>query len=369
MKVAAYTHLHRSYAPTGVGQHLIRMVGGLRDWPGVDLTVIAPRAQLDEACRIPAGNPLSGIPARGIPLDRRCLEAMWQRLNLPKIDRWCSNADWVYTPSEAYVATRRPRLAVTVHDMHAFEPDLPWSGTPAHLAFRRRWAEMFQPIIRRADRILAVSAFTERRLVELLGIEPRRIAVVGNGVDPAYFDPPSGAPADELAEPYVLVVGGLTQRKGGDFVLQVAQALHRHMPRLLVRVVGCGEAELERQSAALPNVVLLGFVETGRLVHLLRNAVAMMLLSRYEGFGIPVVEAMAAGAPVIVSRWGALPEVTGDAGVLVDAENADEVVSAIRMLSNDSATRNDLRARGRKRAEDYRWTRCVERLVAALQSP
>jgi glycosyltransferase involved in cell wall biosynthesis len=292
---------------------------------------------------------------------------MWRRINLPKIDHWCGDADWVYAPCEAYVAAKRPRLAVTVHDLHAFEPDLPWSGTPAHQAFRRRWAEMFRPIVRRADRILAVSAFTERRLVELLGVDPRRITVVGNGVDPVYFDPTGGPPPSELSEPYVLVVGGLTQRKGGDLVLGAAQALQRWMPQLCVGIVGFGEPELERKAAALPNVTLLGFVETERLALLLRGAVGMMLLSRYEGFGIPVVEAMAAGAPVIVSRWGALPEVAGDAGVLVDAENAGEVVAAIAMLSNDAAVRRDLQARGRERAEGYRWDRCVERLVAALR--
>lgn len=370
MRVAAYTHLHRTYAPTGVGQHLIRMIRGLGSWPGVDLTVIAPRRQLDETCRIPAENPLFGISARAIPLSHRCLEAMWQRLDFPKVDRWCNGADWVYTPSEAYIAVGRPRLAVTVHDMHAFEPNLPWSDTPAHRAFRRRWTEMFQPIIRRADRILTVSAFTERRLVELLGVDPQRIAVIGNGVDPIYFDPPTGSsPVEPQSGPYVVVVGGLTRRKGGDLVLDVAQALQRQMPPMRVRVVGQGEPELERQSAEFQNITLLGFVATERLVHLLRGAVAMMFLSRYEGFGIPAAEAMAAGAPVIVSRWGALPEVVGDAGILVDAENTGEVVAAIRWLSVDTAVRGDLCARGRERAEQYRWGECVERLVTTLQKP
>jgi len=344
------------------------MVRGLHERPDVELTVVAPRNQLDSACRIPAEHPLAGIPAHGVPLDRRWLEIMWQRLNLPKADRWCDGADWVYAPAEAYVAVRRPRLAVTVHDMHAFETGLPWSNTPEHQAFRRRWARMFRPIIEHADCLLTVSQFTQRRLIELLGVKPDRIAVVGNGVDAAYFAPPlDEAPEQDQEEPYVLVVGGLTRRKGGDLVLKVAELLLREMPRVRVVVAGNGEATLNRQAAALQNVTRLGFVETPQLVQLLRGAVAMMFLSRYEGFGIPVVEAMAAGAPVIASRWSALPEVMGDAGLLLDAENACRVAAAIKMLSTDAAARRELRARGRKHAESYRWNDCVERLVSALR--
>lgn len=368
LRIAAYVHLHRAWAPTGVGNHLIRMVQGLHDRPDVKMTVVAPRNQLDATRHIPAEHPLTGIPVRGIPLDRRWLEGMWQHLNLPKADRWCQGAEWLYVPAEAYVAVQTPRLAVTVHDLHAFETDLPWSSTPEHQAFRRRWKGMFRPIIDHADCILTVSQFTRRRLVELLGVKPDRIAVVGNGVDAAYFDTPPDDTEEFQGHPYVVVVGGLTRRKGGDLVLRVADLLLREIPSLRVVVAGHGEAALNQQAEALPNIVRLGFTETPRLVNLLRGAVATMFLSRYEGFGIPVLEAMAAGSPVISSRWTALPEVVGDAGLLVDADDASQVASTIRMLSSDEATRKELCARGKKRAEDYRWNGCVERLVSALRS-
>jgi glycosyltransferase involved in cell wall biosynthesis len=369
MKIAAYTHLHRAWAPTGVGHHLIRMVRGLHERSDVSMTVVAPRNQLDSEGHISAQHPLAGIPVRGLPLGRRWLEIMWQQLNLPKADPWCEGADWVYTPTEAYVAVKRPRLAVTVHDLHAFETDLPWSNTPEHQAFRSRQAGMFRPIIEHADCILTVSQFTQQRIVELLGIKPERIAVVGNGVDRAYFDTPADGASENLQkEPYIVVVGGLTQRKGGDLVLKVAELLRREAPTIRIMVVGNGEPAFDRQAEALPNIQRLGFVETTRIVGLLRGAIAMMFLSRYEGFGIPVVEAMAAGTPVIASSWSALPEVAGDAGLLVDAENTCQVVAAIRMLSTDAAARRELCALGKKRAENYRWDGCVERLVAALRS-
>jgi glycosyltransferase involved in cell wall biosynthesis len=344
------------------------MVRGLHERSDVEMTVVAPRNQLDSACQIPVGHPLAGIPTQAIPIDRRWLEIIWQHLNLPKADRWCGGADWVYSPAEAYIAVNRPRLAVTVHDLHAFETDLPWSSTPEHQAFRRRWSRMLRPIIEHADCILTVSQFTERRLMELFGVRADRIAVVGNGVDAAYFEPAPDCALGQLqGEAYLVVVGGLTRRKGGDLVLKVAELLQREMPGIRVAVTGFGEAALNHQAAGLSNVVRLGFMETPQLVQLLRGAVAMMFLSRYEGFGIPVVEAMAAGTPVVASRWSALPEVVGDAGLLVDAENASEVVAAIKMLSTDAAARKELRARGKKRAESYRWSDCVDRLVSALR--
>ena len=367
MRVAAYTHLHRVQNPTGVGNHMIQMVRGLHRTPDVQLTVVAPQNQLDEVGRIPALNPLSGIPARGLPLDRRWLEHMWERVDMPKLDHWCPDADWIYTPSEAYIAARRPQLAVTVHDLHAFETDLPWSNTAAHRAFRRRWTAMFVPIIKRADRILAVSEFTRGRLVQLLGAKEERIAIVGNGVDSAFFDVPEKVEAAEYqGRRHVVVVGGLTRRKGGDLVLRAAQELQRQAPDLLVLVVGVGEKEFDAPASELPNVVRLGMIEVTELVRLLRGAVAMMFLSRYEGFGLPVAEAMAVGTPVVASRSAALPEVTGEAGLLVDAERPGEVAAAIKMLSQDSATWSDLSNRGRKRAAAYRWESCVDRLLAAI---
>jgi glycosyltransferase involved in cell wall biosynthesis len=376
MKIAAYAQLHRGMVmPTGVGQHLIHMIRGLSRRPGIDVSILAPRSQLDQ---LPDGNPLAGIAARGLPLGRRWIEAMWECLDFPKVDHWCGEADWIYSPTEVYVAARRPRLAVTVHDLHAFESNLPWSSTPEHQAFRRRWARMMSPIIQNAACILTVSEFTRGRLCELLKVDPGRVAVIGNGIDPLYFAAPgcAEAPSPETdpaqiglgGRPYVVVVGGLTRRKGGDLVLQVAQILQREQPEMRILVAGKGEPAFSAPASDLGNVVLLQHVPTIQLVKLLRGAMAAVMLSRYEGFGIPVVEAMAAGAPVIASRSGALPEVVGDAGLLLDTEDVEGTAAAIGWLSKDDGARDRYVSRGKARAEGFRWERCVERLVQALES-
>ena len=227
---------------------------------------------------------------------------------------------------------------------------------------------MFRPIVRRADRILAASEFTRRRLVELLGARDDRITIVGNGVDQAFFAASAENQIAHAIRRNIVVIGGLTRRKGGDLVLRVARELRHHLPDLRVVVAGVGEKEFDAAASELSNVVRLGFVPEAELVRLLQGALAMMFLSRYEGFGIPVLEAMAVGIPVIASRFAALPEVVGDAGLLLDAEEPREVAAAIETLSRDERAWSELSARGRKRAEAYRWGHCVERLVEALRS-
>src|SRR5262249_41641778 len=100
-----------------VGQHVLHMIPGLLPRPDMDLRILAPRDQLDRKRQVPVGNPLAGIAVEPLPGDCRWLEAMWEHLNFPKIDRWSGTVDWVYSPPEGYIAVKRPRLAVTFISM------------------------------------------------------------------------------------------------------------------------------------------------------------------------------------------------------------------------------------------------------------
>jgi glycosyltransferase involved in cell wall biosynthesis len=186
-------------------------------------------------------------------------------------------------------------------------------------------------------------------------------------VDSVFFaNPGEHEPGEFQGRRYVAVVGGLTRRKGGDLVLRVARELERIAPDLSILVLGCGEPEFDALAAECRNVRCLGFVDVATLASFLKGALAMLFLSRYEGFGVPVAEAMAAGAPVVSSNCAALPEIVGDAGLVVDAENSRGVAAAIKSLSLDGAVRADFSRRGRKRAETYRWESCIQRLLRAL---
>lgn len=369
MKVAAYVHLQRMRNPTGVGLHIIEMVGGLAATPGIDLTILAPKSELDADGKIPADLPLRRLPLAALPFSRRWLEASWYAVNFPKVDRWCRGADWVYCPAESFVATGKAALAVTVHDTYLFESDWHGFANPQAVRHRKRWIMMFRRIGQHAKLILAVSEFTKSRLVQLFGLDPDRIAVVGNGVEEAYFAPPS--PQDQpdavcQGRPYICAVGALAKKKGADYLIALARALADAAPDMRIVVSGLSERPFEQEADQIGNIIRLGYLETPRQVRLLRGAAALLLLSRYEGFGIPALEAMALGVPAIVSHFGALPEVAGDAGIVVDPQRPELIIQWLTRLTTDGDFRRDVVARGRLRAAPFHWSACVQRLHDAL---
>ena len=366
MNLAAYVNpLTVGRVETGVSKHVRNLVLQLARRSDIGLTLLSPRKEWSTAMAADAGHPFAGLPVALMPGRRSWLEKAWSLIDAPAADRWCRSADWVYCPMEAYVATARARLAVTVHCMNWFEPELPWHDAVA--AERSRWRLKLRRAFGRDDvLILAVSEFLKGRLVELFNIRPERIAVVGNGVEQAYYDIGAGPAAPPGR--YLLVVGGLTQRKGGAVTLKVAAALRERGSDLEIRVVGASEPELAATAREHPNVKLLGYVGLyDGLPQLLRGATALMFLSRYETFGIPAAEAMAAGTPAVVSHYAGLPEVVGTGGLVVDCDKPDEVADQLIALADNETARADLTARGRRQSQTHTWANCAERVYAALK--
>jgi glycosyltransferase involved in cell wall biosynthesis len=366
MNIAAYVNpLSVSRVETGVSKHVHNMVLELARRPEVDLSLLAPRREWDRAMADDADHPFASLPVAMLPTRRSWLEKTWSMVGAPAADRWCPSADWVYCPMEAYVATTRARLAVTIHCMNAFETELPWYS--AVKAERTRWWWKLRRAYRRDDvLILAVSEFLKDRLVHLFDIRPERIAIVGNGVEAEYF---KAAPAPPpTGPPYLLVIGGLTQRKGGEATLAVAKGLRDRGSDIEIWVAGASEPTLVEAAAAHPNVKHLGYrgVHTG-LPDLLRGSLALSFLSRYETFGIPAVEAMAAGTPAIVSHFAGLPEVVGSAGLVVDSTRPGEVVDHVIRLAASPVERADWIARGKVRSLDHTWAKCADRLCTVLK--
>ncbi|MCX5662891.1 MAG: glycosyltransferase family 1 protein [Planctomycetota bacterium] len=374
MRIAVYLQdLDRTRQPTGLGKHAINMTRCLARTPGVELQIVTPRENLVDG-RLPEGSYYAGIPTVGIPLPRKYLHRLWVLSGHPRVDRWCrangNDADWVYSPLELYVPARRPALAVTVHDMQPFEMDLSWSNSMEHRSVNARWRTKFPAILKHSRLLLAVSDFTKSRLVELVGADPARIAVVGNGVEEEFFAMAERPRGEYLQRegPYVLVIGGLSVRKSGPEVLAVARALARQGSPVRIVVAGKGQAKLEEEAASLPNVVRRGYVAEEEMPALVRGAEAVMVLSRYEGFGIPAAEAMAAGTPAVVSGHASLRGVVGDAGIVVDVDKPDAVAEVVTGLWKDAALRERFAAAGRARAAMYHWEACAARLVEALNA-
>jgi glycosyltransferase involved in cell wall biosynthesis len=244
---------------------------------------------------------------------------------------------------------------VTVHDL-SFERDPSVMNRRDRLIFRT----MVPRAARRAARVLAVSELTKRDLIELYDIPEEKIVVTPNGVDPAFT--PEGPRAD--GEPYALFVGALPPRKDAAAAIEALALLGNGAPRLVV--VGQdkgGRAEAEQaveRNGLAGRVEFRGHVPQEELAALYRGAACLVFPSRYEGFGLPVVEAMASGTPVVATTAGALPEVAGGAAILVEERNPVALAGGIERAIAD---RERLVAAGLERARQFTWAETARRTL------
>jgi glycosyltransferase involved in cell wall biosynthesis len=365
MRVAAYVRPNAATREgTGVAKHVVQMVGGLADTAGIDLRLMVSAGDLASNGHIDADSPLSRLPTVGLPLGRRTREWLWNLTGRPYADRW-ADADWVYCPVETYVPVRRARLAATMHSLMWFDPRLDAYYSWRYRRLRAKWRLVVGPILRHAHRILSVSDYLADEYAQAFGADRRKFFTVGNGVEDAYFAPVGGEPP--LPPPYVIAVGGLTYIKGADHLLDVAAHLAHAAPGVRLVLAGFHEPAYRERAEAMANVVLFGFEKAEMIHRLLAHSVALLCLSRYDSFGIPLAEAMAAGTPVLYAPNAGLPEVAGDVGLRVDPRRPDLTAARIAELAKDDTARVQLSAAGRQRAaKRFRWEHCVARLLTAL---
>jgi glycosyltransferase involved in cell wall biosynthesis len=242
-----------------------------------------------------------------------------------------------------------PRSVVVLHDAAPLRH--PGWYSRGYAGLQRRLLPL---IARRARHVITVSAFSRRELTELAGLAPERVSVVPGGVDPA-FSPAADAEraraALGLVRPYVLCVASHTARKNLAALVPAAEALARE--GIDVAVAG-GHRPQFAAEAGLDALRLLGHVPDPLLPGLYAGAEAFALPSVYEGFGLPVLEAMAAGTPVVAADVAALPETCGGAARLV-APEGEELRDALVALLGDGAERARLRAAGLARAQRFTW--------------
>jgi alpha-1,3-rhamnosyl/mannosyltransferase len=289
--------------------------------------------------------------------------AVSNHLGLPALD-WLAGDGQVF---HASVLVRRPprkmRLTATIHDLTCWL--MPQYHPQANLAAERSFAE----VLKRADALIAVSDATKRDAVAVLGLPPEKIAVIYSGVPHAYFEvEPALVDAVRrkysLGRPYVLFVGTIEPRKNVDLLLDAFESLsssiREHYELVLAGPPGWASSTTMRR---LQHVRYLGYVPEEAMPGLTAGASAFVYPSLYEGFGFPVVQAMAAGVPVITSNGSALAEVAGGAALLVDPRSQSELHHAMSRMLTSEGLRMALGAAGKAKAERFHWERCAERSV------
>jgi len=343
---------------------------------------------------------LEALPAVGQPESLVAYLPPGRAPAAPVAAAWGARAVWRPVGARAYSVTELWRLALAArrdraelyHAPHYVCP--PWLPCPAvvtvhdliHLRFPVRRRHVLAPLyarvmlrlaVRRARRLITVSESTRQDLVERLGARPERIRVIPNGVGAPFEPAPSpetASPAlDELgvSRPYFLFAGNPLPHKNLARLLDAFAGLPPALGRLvLVGIPPASRATVDALCAAPglgARVRVLPPVPALALARLYQSATVVVVPSLWEGFGLAALEAMACGTPVIAAKRGGLPEVVGDAGLLVDPSNVDALREAMYTLAGQEPLRAALRARGLARARAFSWRHVAEATVAVYR--
>jgi glycosyltransferase involved in cell wall biosynthesis len=270
----------------------------------------------------------------------------------PALDWILAGSDIFHASNQVRRAPRRVKLTATIHDLTCWL--MPELHTPGNVRADKSFAEN---ILRRADGLIAVSENTRQDAIRMLGIAPDRIRTIYSGIPEEYFD----ARPTPREKPYALFVGTIEPRKNLDTLLDAWRQLRPELRQEFDLVIAGPQGwSAEKTLARIRSeAVYLGYVPEAEMPGLVAGATVFVYPSLYEGFGFPVAQAMAAGVPVLTSNSSCLPEITGGAAELVDAQSSSEIANGLTRMLESESKRTDLAVRGRQRAEAFRWEACA----------
>jgi glycosyltransferase involved in cell wall biosynthesis len=283
----------------------------------------------------------------------------WEQAALPLLARR-RGAGLLYSPANL-APLAWPRNVVVIHDVAALRH--PEWYTRGYVAWQR---QIVPAVARRARAVVTVSAFSRAQIAETLGLEPEAIAVIPGGVGERFRPDADPGPARRelgLERPYVLTLATRYPRKNQT---ALAPAARRLGERGIDLVAAGGERGYMRTEPPVPEVRALGYVADDLLPGLFAGARAFVLASRDEGFGLPCLEAMASGVPVVAADSGALPETCGGAALIADPEDGSAIADALDQATSDDDVRDRLSAAGLARAAQRSWERAARETDALL---
>lgn len=303
------------------------------------------------------------VPVHHLPLPRRLLHETWHAIRWPDVEHATGRVDVCHAVGGAVPGSRAP-LVVTVHDLAFLHlPDL-------FTAQGRRFLRRALDLVRVHAAQVQVPSLATLADCAAHGIDRERLRHVPWGctvTDPSPSDVAAATERFGLPERYVVCVGTIEPRKNLAGLLEAWRRLDRRDVGLVL-VGPCGWGEVPEGSTFPPNVTMTGFVDTEIRDALYRGAVASCYPSLFEGFGLPVLESMALGCPVVTSTGTATEElVAGGAGLAVDPRDPDAIAAALGVLLDDEALRSRLVAAGTLRAAEHGWDRAAELAVAGYR--
>jgi len=301
-------------------------------------------------------------------LQLACVVVANQRRN-PALSWWARRFDVFHCSQHIAERPRGATITATIYDFSCWTT--PGMHTPENVAATSQYAEK---ILKSSDGLIAISEHTRREAVAILGIPTERIRAIYPGVADAFFNV-TAADADRvrrkygLPERFILFVGCVEPRKNVPRLLtahsNLPAAVRRDAPLVIAGPFGWENDSLRKLlGAPPPGIRYLGYIPEPDLPGLVRAASAFAYPSHNEGFGLPLAQAMACGVPVVTSNRSCLPEVAGDAGLLVDPDCADELTHALEELLDSPGLAERLGARGKARAERFRWAVSAEQSLA-----
>jgi glycosyltransferase involved in cell wall biosynthesis len=341
---------------SGIGRYTAALLRELAARPDIDVTVTAftARGQITLRGAVP-----SGVAVRGAPVPARALRALWQCVDWPPTELLAGDADVLHATNFVLPPSKRARGVVTVHDL-AFLDHPEFLSTP-----QRDLPALVERSVDRAAVVCTPSDAVAQQVTRRLGVPVDRIVVTPLGVDRSWLDAASPTEALRatlgLPPQYLLFVGASQPRKGLDVLLEA----HRSQPDLAPLVLA-GPPGWGPTLTTSSRVHTVGYLDEADLRCVVAGATAVVLPSRDEGFGLPVLEAMAAGTPVVCSDLPALREVAGGLAVLVPP--GDPAALAMALASVNGAADDPAGAAARRaHASRYSWRACAQATVRAYR--
>jgi glycosyltransferase involved in cell wall biosynthesis len=364
--------------PSGVGEYTLQLVRRMPparpDWSFAAWYLDARRPHRRH--RLGAVSP--NVREVSVPIPSRLFGPTAARFDAPRIE-WFGAFDVLFAPNFLPPPTRAGRIVLTVHDLafRLFPESAP--------ASTRAWLEALPRALDQAARVLVPSECTKADLLREYDVDPARVRVTPLGVDRDRYRPASPKRVAEararfgIEGPYLLFVGAIEPRKNLPLLVRAFARVAPGPARAKLVIAGSGvpwnpegDEQLERALGEVPasvaeRVLRTGYVGPDDKVALLTGADALVFPSAYEGFGLPVLEAMACGTAVLTSRSSALPEVAGEAALRVDSADAGAVATGMEDLLSDDALRAALRAKGLERAAAFDWDTTAELTAVAVE--